>query len=821
MPSFASGLAARGRVSLLAAPLPSLLVALSISVALGSFALVGCSGSSQVKDPKAEGSLTEAERVLKKMIDIYADANTYSDRGVVRMTGRSGGKPFDEAVPFSTTLERPGKLHMHLYGATYVSDGTTCWAWHDDIAGIMAKRPAPKTAMLTEVYTDEALNMEFHGTFGTSLPSEMLLGADAMDLIRQGGKPELMSDDTLDDRKCYRVRVKRPDGNTTYWIDKQSFVLRRIDLPTERIALTMSSAGAPVSDLKITAEFLQAQLNKPLDNPEAFHVSPPPQLKFTERLDPMWASPAPPPLAETLGKKLDSYVMRTLDGRPFESTQLAGKTCVFFFVDARQIGALKKIDEAYRTLGKDPGIVFNGVNIDVAVGDADLKKELEAEDCKVPVLQLVVDPKTNTAATNVFGVTTVPSLFIVDRQGVVQDYEGGISAKSHADLTKRIQDVAAGRSLVDLAKARHDKNMQEYERATQAHSAILMGLNAPKNIAAKSQPKTLKLTQVWQSQELKRPGNIVVAEETGKPTRVVVLDGTRTVGEFDGAGKLVRTVELDVPKEPVETLIAYLRTALDKDGKRYFVGCGPAQQQFHVFDADFKKLGSFPDGEHAGISDVQVGDLNGDKRPEIVVGYWGDVGVRAMSLDGISLWSDRTLPPDVQHLALTGPDEFGRRLVLCTTGAKQLAIIDEQGKTLTQAPIGERTVRLITAAELGGDGNSELCAIASISQDEDVAVGFLGRGREQWSYPLPKGFQPVPHMQSEMVVGGKVLPDGTGLWIFAAADGTIHFVDKEGKPVDSFAWGSPIHGLALGLVDELPTLLVSDEKTVTAVRLTR
>jgi hypothetical protein len=115
----------------------------------------------------------------------------------------------------------------------------------------------------------------------------------------------------------------------------------------------------------------------------------------------------------------------------------------------------------------------------------------------------------------------------------------------------------------------------------------------------------------------------------------------------------------------------------------------------------------------------------------------------------------------------------------------------------------------------------ELCAITSTSPGTDVAVGFNASGGELWNYPLPTGLQPVPEMQNEMIIGGKLLKDGTGLWVMAGADGTLHFVDVAGKPIDSFAWGSAIRGLAIGTLDGEPALLVSDEKTVTAMRLER
>ena len=57
--------------------------------------------------------------------------------------------------------------------------------------------------------------------------------------------------------------------------------------------------------------------------------------------------------------------------------------------------------------------------------------------------------------------------------------------------------------------------------------------------------------------------------------------------------------------------------------------------------------------------------------------------------------------------------------------------------------------------------------------------------------------------------------------LIAGADGSVHIVGLDGKPIDSFATGEAIRGLALATLDGRPALLVSDAKSVTALRLER
>jgi hypothetical protein len=244
------------------------------------------------------------------------------------------------------------------------------------------------------------------------------------------------------------------------------------------------------------------------------------------------------------------------------------------------------------------------------------------------------------------------------------------------------------------------------------------------------------------------------------------------------------------------------------------------KQPGFVFDSDFKRLLSFPEGTHAGISDVQLADLDNDGEPEINVGYWGVVGLQNVALDGTRRWTNRRLPENVLRLAATSA-AGGKRLLVCATGLMTLAVIDDAGQTVKEMPVGSRGVRTIAIADLNGDGRIEMCGIATTGPGTDTAVGFDGAGQETWNYPLPPGVYPVPEMQNEIITAGPLLPKEPGVWVFAGADGTVHFVNAEGKPIDSFAWGEAIRGLTVGTLDGAATLFIADVKSVTALQFAR
>lgn len=800
---------------------------LVVAATLLALSLAGCSDPPPI-ELKAGGTanaaaLNEAERLLANMVEAYSKADSYADRGELRITGKRQGQPTEWKVPFSVMLSRPSKLHLRLYQGNFVCDGTNVWGWTEDLPGYLLKRPASKVLTLGEVYSDEVLRgVLSEGLAGGSLPLVMLLGSDAMELLRAGGqRPETLSDDYVEGKECRRVRVRRDDGDLIYWIDRNSHTLRRMDFPTKRLASALADPYPP-TDLAMFAEFVDAQIN-PKIAPESFQFEPPPQIKVVDKLDPNWAAPPPVPPARVLGEKIGEFSLQQAGGPTLKSGELAGKPTVLMFWSLGSSECQPMLAAMNETLAKQPSrdaVRFLAVSID-PTGDGGISDEELRRMFRDAKLELPIARDVDNSTIKALDVRFVPNVYFIDKQGIVQDNEVGLSPDLVEKFTTRVADLAAGKPLVQACRDRYTERLKKYDQSQQAQAQASAAAAVPQaKIAPKSPPKSLKLTNVWKSTEIKQPGYVLVSEEKSGPSKIFVVDGLKSVAEIDTQGKLLHTVPLDLPKEP-EGVVGFLRTAVDKSGKRVFVGSLSSQQQLHVFDSDWKRLLSFPDGSHAGISDVQLGDLDGDGKPEICVGYWGLVGLQAVELDGTRKWTNRRLPENILRVAVTGANAEGKRLLICTTGLMTATVIDELGQTVKEMPIGARAVRLVAAADLNGDGSAELCALAVQGPGSDTAVGFDGTGRELWNYPLPAGVQPVPQMQNEMVVGGRVFDEGPGVWVFAGADGTVHLVAADGKPIDQFATGEAIHGLALGMLDGRATLFISDAKSVTAFRLQR
>jgi hypothetical protein len=341
-------------------------------------------------------------------------------------------------------------------------------------------------------------------------------------------------------------------------------------------------------------------------------------------------------------------------------------------------------------------------------------------------------------------------------------------------------------------------------------------------LSPRTEPANLKMTRLWSCDQLKHPGNITVVPAAGGSQRILVIDGATSVVELKADGTIAATHPLELQGNEVVTA---LRTAAAGDGNRYFVGTARRTQRVHVFDESLKTILVYPDSQHPGIADVQLADLNGDGKLEMIIGYADVAGVHAVDLQGNRLWVDRSMV-EAFRVAVLAPDNAGQRGVLAMNGGVgggTVVQLDSQGKQLKEISVTDCSIGWVVAEDLDGNGESEICVIAmaltpegqAASQNFDV-MGIDQDGRPLWRHPLAGG---VHYEAIEPVAAGNVFPGGPSQWLIAAADGTISIVAADGRLVDRFAYGAELSGLATAQWDGKAVLLVATPKTVEAWRI--
>ncbi|MDZ7617987.1 MAG: redoxin domain-containing protein, partial [Patescibacteria group bacterium] len=611
----------------------------------------------------------------------------------------------------------------------------------------------------------------------------LLLDSEGLSHLLDGAEePELAEAGEIEGRPCHRVRIRREGQVATLWIDQQSFVLRRIVLPADGAV-----AGIPgeIRSASLVAEFTAAQLNAAIP-PEAF------QFEVPEGAEVVKFFQLPHP-ADLLGKQANEFQFAGTAGDTVDRQSLAGKVAVldFWALDCEPCRAsLPALDVVRRQYAGNPNVVFLAVNVDPPdTADAALAPLFTELDVQMPIVR---DRQQHAFST--FRIPGVPTLFVLDGKGVVQYYAIGANPRVKEELPKVIETLLAGSNTFESQQKQYQEQLRQTEEildraeTSSAESMEAEPLFPEARITPRSEPRNMRLAQLWTNTELKSPGNLLAFRRADGQPAIAVVDAWKRIAELSLDGKLLAAHEPAI--EPAELFNA-LRSATDVEGKRYFaaVALMSGQQRFHLLDGQFRLLLSFPSdavkNPHSGIADVQLADLAGNGVLRAYVGYWGEVGVQEVSLTGERTWGNRNVP-NVQKMAVAAPNANGARRVLCANVTSTLAVLDADGTMATPLSLGDRLVGWIASADLEGDGPMAYCALAAETLGENEAIGLTIDGnhaRIAWTYRLPDGIsrQPV-----EPITFGRLTAEGPGQWILPGPDGSVHILSVDGKLLDSF-----------------------------------
>jgi len=775
-------------------------------------AIAGCNGPKQERvstadDSPKPGELTSAREVLEAMVAAYKNAASYADTGTVRLKAEVGDEKIDDQAAFSIALVRPNKLCMRVYQAVLVCDGDQMHASLSDMPDQVLAQDAPPVLTRETIYADQLLAATMQrGIAGESLPLILLLEKDALKhILRDAEEPVLAEPEEIDGRKCYRVQVKWPFGTGTFSIDQETYVLRRMTFPTAGVEERFGGPGS-VKNASLVADFADARLGGKVD-PERFQFEVPPGTDLVKVL-------MPPHPGQLLAKRIRGFRFFDLENSPVSAESLAGKIVVVCFWatgSAPSLQRIKQVEKVHELYSDKDNIVFLAVNADLppadpqTLGDAFNKLGVRLTLLRDPEGHIV---KAFRVPVDANGMPNFDSMFILDGRGILQDFELAANPDLTGSLTRRIEKLLAGENV-------YQKPLQDYrdlvKRAEKRYGKP--------QAAARSDPRTLKLTRLWNCTQLKAPANVFVVEQPKGGARLLVIEGGRSVAEVGLDGKPIATHELDI--DPEREQVSALRTAVGADGKRYFLALGPGQQRIHLFDEKWKKLFSFPedalDNPHAGIGDVTIADLDGGGTPEIYVGYFGLVGVQAVSLEGKRIGSIRTIA-NVVRTVVADADGKGPRRLFCVSSrenAGELAILDGKLERQGNVVFPERPLLWATAADLAGDGNTQWCALTVSPLGENLAIGLNLSGKQLWSYALPEGVHQYP---IEPIIAAQLTAAPPGQWVTAGVDGSIHVIAADGKPIDQFNYGAIIHGLAAVQIEGRPALIVASPDGLEALR---
>jgi hypothetical protein len=211
----------------------------------------------------AEPEIRVVEQLLERMAKTYAECRTYQDSGIVRtdFVHADPEEDFTTYTSFTTAFVRGDAFRFEFGDADengLIIDNrcilhrrgihiTTHW----DINGGFGKVYSLADALGGAAGISDSTSRRVPPLL---LPKE--LPSPRLSEIKE---PKWIEDAEHDGVACYRVEGKRGGGSTTLWIDKQTFLLRRIDSVShfKKFRADQTTTFLPVMNKEVAAEALR------------------------------------------------------------------------------------------------------------------------------------------------------------------------------------------------------------------------------------------------------------------------------------------------------------------------------------------------------------------------------------------------------------------------------------------------------------------------------------------------------------------------------------------------------------------------------------
>jgi hypothetical protein len=491
---------------------------------------------------------------------------------------------------------------------------------------------------------------------------------------------------------------------------------------------------------------------------------------------------------------------------------LKGKIAVLVWYHGERAceATLQEVTKARDRLQSEDAVQFYAVATDPTSATNDqLREQLAAWKVELPIVRDLA-----ALGDSVLKIKGHPTVVVLDGKGRVQIFQVGGNPNLANQLVQIVERLKGGTNLAAEIVARHESERKQYDELV-ARGGPEPGqvFELPEAvIRQRSEPKTLKLKELWTCRELKSPGNLLVVEQSGQPPRIFVVEGWRTMTELSADGTIVARHALDVPEQAIVT---YARPAIDKAGQWHFAAAAPLGPQIYLFDADWKLIRTIPaaDDTPLAIADLAWADVgDSDGVPEILAASVGEIGLVAVDVEGETVWRNRAFP-NVTSVAVSRPSDISSWGIFATGEQGTVLRINRFGNEESPQAIGQWPIGRLVTAQFPGGTQAKFLGLSASPQGEPVAVGITGDLKEAWNYPLPKGAHQRP---IDTVTSSNLLPGRQGEWWLAGPDGSIHVISEDGEFHDWFYYGATLTGLAAAKLGGQNLLLVATEENVTA-----
>jgi thiol-disulfide isomerase/thioredoxin len=370
--------------------------------------------ASSLCQARADGPSSDVVALLNQSTAAYKQMKSYQHIAVWQLTQGAQSRE----IKYTLALERPNKFAFKSSNPKQdaaVSDGKHFINYKSQTSEY-TKTPAPATYAGIDIVDDVTFQ-----PMATYLVALMLQGnalADKDFTASTIAQLKVGPAATLDGKKAETLVMDGNGATTTFYLDASTHRM---------LKYLMKITGQPIT---ISETLTDVRVNQPIEA-SVFQYTPPPQAKVVAKFaDPQEAQiAAMKALTEKYeGKPAPDFNMKTRDGKDISLTGLRGKVVVVDFW-ASWCGPCKMVMPTIQEIHEKYG--DKGVMV-LAIDTGDAKEDCEQflkdnANYTMPVLMDPAEKKVEeSVATKLYGVHSIPTTIIIDKEGIVRTYAIGV-----------------------------------------------------------------------------------------------------------------------------------------------------------------------------------------------------------------------------------------------------------------------------------------------------------------------------------------------------------------------------------------------------------
>lgn len=416
------------------------------------------------RDEDSPKSADPARQLLDAMIRRYRAAGAYSDDGRVRLSYRRDGRSYVDEAPLAVAMQRPGHVHLRAYAAELVIAQDRVQARLLDpltanMGGQRLQRTVSHPAVtLADIYSDPTFTHFATAGLGGPAPQlELLLSDEPLaGLFDRSTQLRLAPAASIEGVLCDVLQIETDRLVYRLWVQRETLLLRRVELPAEPTGLT---ADPQVSDVQLAIELTAAAFEVPRD--ERWELPPAERSVVVSAFIP----PPPPLVSPYLGRHLPEFRLLGSEGRPVvtEAGSERDFTVMLWIADhrasqmaARQLQAVA--DRLESKIAKRTRFLL--VMAEASGGDGQSTGDM----IRRWNVGLVHVDDAEAVGRDIFDVREAPTLCVLGTDGEMHWFHPRVGPEMAEQLTDVLTDLAGGTDVGGELRTRYEADQQTYRQ---------------------------------------------------------------------------------------------------------------------------------------------------------------------------------------------------------------------------------------------------------------------------------------------------------------------------------------------------------------------